>query len=114
MRYVLRTLSHPAMIMMSLGGLYALFQVPPGQRLIFFVVIAMTAVGATEIVGAAVGIALKRKTTGQGYAHAVTGIGAFLIAIAALQDVRLLPWVVGCVVFAVGGILTLRTLKISQ
>jgi hypothetical protein len=114
MRYVLRTLSHPAIIMMSFGGLYAGFQVPPGQRLGFFVVIAMTAVGATELVAAAVGLILTRTNPHQGYAHALTGMGACLIAFAALQEVRLLPWVVGCVVFALGGILTLRTLNVRQ
>jgi len=109
MRLLVRVLVHPALVMMALGAVYVALQIPPGDRLQFFTIIAMTAVGTTELAAAGVGYALKKQTSGHAIAQLVTATGALLLAFAALGNISIVPWVIGAVIFALGGLLTLRT-----
>lgn len=112
MRHVIRILIHPAVVIMAIGAVYVWLRLPSGERAEFFTVIAMTAVGASELVAAGVGFALKRHSGLQRHAHLVTAVGALMVAFAALDGVRLVPWIVGGILLSVGGLITLRAATI--
>ena len=105
---IVRLLTYPATFMMLIAGLYVWIQVAPGSRAETFAMLALTAVGATEVVNALAQLVRRDGSRSKGATHVLTGGGSLLMAYALLANSAHAPFIAGGLLFTAGMLLLQR------
>ena len=104
----IRALSYPATLPLVLAAAYTWFAIAPELRLQSFAMLAMTAVGATELVLAAVS-ATRRRPRAEILSHVLVGVGGLVCGYALLEEYQPIALAAGALLFGFGILLRLRT-----
>jgi hypothetical protein len=106
----IRTVSlYPATLPVVLAAAYTWFAIAPQFRLQSFVLLSMTAVGATELVLAAISAMRQSYTRIEILSHVLVGVGALVSGYAFLDQYRPIALSVGALLFTSGLIARLRS-----
>jgi hypothetical protein len=105
---IFRVLSYPATSMLLLAGIYTLIQVAPSNRMRVFAMLAMTAVGATELIYAAAHALGRSLAPESGLVPLLVGTGAILVGFSLLDGIATIPFVIGSLLFGFGLLLRIR------
>jgi len=104
---------YPATIMVVLAGIYAMLQ-PAGARSVTFVLLAMGAIGATEVVlGLASAISGNRNAMELG-SHFLMGVGALGVSFAQLNGTPAVVYMVSAAMLTVGLLLFARNVALKR
>jgi len=93
--------TYPGTLPVALAAGYAWFAIPPESRAQSFAMLAMTAVGAAEMVLAAVTTARRLPRT-EVASHLLMGVGGLTCGYALLDEYRPIALTVGALAFASG------------
>ena len=105
----IRTLSfYPATLPVVLAAAYTWFAIAPGQRVQTFAMLSMTAVGAAELVLAAVA-AMRHQPRAEILSHILVGVGGLVCGYALLDEYRAIGLSVGALLFTSGIIPRIRS-----
>ena len=100
--------TYPATLPVALAAGYTWFAIAPESRAQSFAMLAMTAVGAAEMVLAAVAT-LRRQSRTEVASHLLVGIGGLACGYAMLDDYRPVALAIGALIFVSGLIVRSRS-----
>jgi len=105
---VFRLVSYPATLMLIVAAAYTMVRVNPSERASVFAMLSLTAVGATELVQAAVRLISRERFGSAGAASLVTGTGALVMGFAILDGLATIPFVIGSLLYGGGLLVRIR------
>ena len=110
----LKLLASPIVLLTLIGGIYTLTRVPDGERARVFAMLALTTVGALELVAAASHAVRGMRSRAQFFAHVLTSIGSLLLGASLLANGNLLLQALGTVPFGSGMLIHARRAREMQ
>lgn len=97
--------TYPATVMLVLAAAYVIMKVPNGERAQSFAMFAFTSIGATELVLAALARSRGDNSGRTIWMHVLTGVGALSMGYALLNELSVVPFVIGALLLTCGIVL---------